>query len=81
MSLEAVVRRAEDVSHLICLIDKDSPLRSSEQSTVSLKESIECRSRVLEVGVVLMTYHQVNNVPKSESRDSREWLSDQKVRQ
>ena len=50
MSLGVVVRREEDVSRLICLIEKDSPLLSSEQSIVSLKESVERRSRVLEIG-------------------------------
>ena len=80
MSLEVVVRREEGVSHLIFLIEKNSPLLSSDQSTVSLKESIECRSRVLEVGVALMTYHQVNKVAKSGSRDSCGSSVDQKGR-
>ena len=60
MSLEVVVQREEGVSHLTYLSEMYSPLLSLDQSIVSLKESIECRSRVLEVGVALMTYHQVN---------------------
>ena len=70
MSLEVVVRREEGVSHLICLIGTGSPLLSSDQSTVSIRESVECRCRVLEVRVLLMTYHQVNKTAGSESRDS-----------